>query len=100
MTRAGFRRLNRKGATGTFNKEFDPLGRVLAALRGKGMNMGQMADDIVEGTTCTLCGMFFENTETDEIYTHGYPVVCWDCWKHLSKRDRKEYQRALMPTLG
>ena len=49
--------------------------------------MGEMADDIIEGFSCCLCGVYFE----DE---HGYPVVCKDCWTHLDKKERTQYQRA------
>lgn len=72
--------------------------------------MGQIADDMVDGTVCCLCSMFFQgksdpkqvtkdNPRGETIYTHGYPAVCWDCWRDLSKRDRKQYQRALVPTI-
>ena len=35
--------------------------------------MGEMADDIVEGRTCALCGTWFD----DE---YGYPVACEECY--------------------
>ena len=54
--------------------------------------MGEMADDLVEGWTCSLCGCCFE-TE------HGYPVVCKECWADLTPEDRKQYQRATQDTL-
>lgn len=42
--------------------------------------MGEIADDIIDGICCALCGCYF--TEDDEtLYEHGYPVVCKDCWK-------------------
>lgn len=63
--------------------------------------MGEIADDMVDGTTCSLCGCFFQDPEhPDNLYSHGYPVVCWECWKDLSQDERKEYQRALVPTIG
>lgn len=64
--------------------------------------MGQNADDIVDGTVCCLCGQFFEELHGDgkSCPTHGYPVVCWECWAELSKGERKQYQRALHPVLG
>ena len=61
--------------------------------------MGEIADDLVEGATCSLCGSFFEGLTEGECHVHGYPVVCWDCWGDLSKRERKNYQRAERPTL-
>jgi hypothetical protein len=66
--------------------------------------MGEICDDMIDGATCCLCGMFFEDGEDKDgnvnVFTHGCPVVCWDCWKGLSKRERREYQRALKPTIG
>ena len=40
--------------------------------------MGQIADDIIAGTTCELCGQFFD-IRNNELYEHGYPVTCWEC---------------------
>jgi hypothetical protein len=61
--------------------------------------MGQMADDMVDGTTCQLCGCFFQADTPGELYVHGYPVVCWDCWKDSPKQDRKQYQRSAKPSI-
>lgn len=61
--------------------------------------VGEIADDMIDGTTCQLCGCFFGGLAEDECYTHGYPVVCWDCWEYLPKKQRKKYQRAERPTL-
>lgn len=36
--------------------------------------MGENADDIIEGQTCSHCGMFFEEM-------HGFPVLCTDCFR-------------------
>lgn len=55
--------------------------------------MGDAADDIIEGRTCSTCGEFFEGE-------HGYPVVCKQCWREMTPRERKQYQRANYPTLG
>jgi hypothetical protein len=60
--------------------------------------MGENADDLVEGRTCSLCGMFFLDKNGD-VYTHGYPVVCWECWSDLTKQERKQYQRSEVETL-
>lgn len=59
--------------------------------------MGEIADDMIDGTCCQLCGCYFEGQ--DDIYTHGYPVVCRDCWRELTKDERKLYQKAQKPTL-
>lgn len=65
--------------------------------------MGEIADDMIDGTTCSLCGMYFVDGTDEEgnprLYEHGYPAVCWRCWKTLSKRERANYQKALKPTL-
>ena len=36
--------------------------------------MGDVADDIMDGASCALCGQYFEEE-------HGYPVVCRECWE-------------------
>jgi hypothetical protein len=48
-----------------------------------------IADQIVEGACCSLCC----NTFIDG-FEHGYPVVCNDCWKDLTRSERKMYQKA------
>lgn len=61
--------------------------------------MGEIADDMLDGTTCSLCGMFFKGKKEDELYSHGYPVVCWKCWKDLTKEEKKNHQRAEVETI-
>jgi hypothetical protein len=61
--------------------------------------MGEIADDMCDGTSCQLCGAYFQGKAEDELYVHGYPVVCWECWKDLTKQERKEYQRAEVKTI-
>ena len=56
--------------------------------------MGQIADDMIEGRCCALCGQYFKNPKKNEIYEHGYPVTCWDCWE-----EDCGYQRAEVKTL-
>lgn len=63
--------------------------------------MGEIADDMVDGTMCSLCGCFFRDPKQqppNNLYTHNHPVVCWECWTDLTKKERKEYQRAEVPT--
>ena len=36
--------------------------------------MGEMADDIINGASCAICGVYFEEE-------HGYPAACEDCWE-------------------
>lgn len=62
--------------------------------------MGDIADDTVDGACCDLCGMYFENPENpDHLASHGYPATCDECWRELSKRDRKQHQKALYELL-
>ena len=35
--------------------------------------MGEIADDMINGNSCSLCGVYF-------CEGHGYPVACTDCW--------------------
>lgn len=35
--------------------------------------MGEIADSMIEGETCSFCGVMFENP-------HGYPIACQSCW--------------------
>ncbi len=60
--------------------------------------MGEIADDITEGLVCEICGQFFASDDGD-IHKHGYPVECWDCWRDLQKKERKQYHRAEVKTL-
>jgi len=41
--------------------------------------MGEMADDMIDGACCSLCGVYFEAE-------NGFPVVCCACWKDVGKR--------------
>jgi len=61
--------------------------------------MGQVAEDMMDGTICSECGSYFQGDKTDECHTHGYPVLCWDCWKDSKPRERRGFQRATKPTL-
>lgn len=60
--------------------------------------MGQIADDMINGCACQLCGCYF--TDDDEgIYQHDIPVVCFDCWEELDSEERMYYTRAVKSTL-
>lgn len=55
------------------------------------------ANEIVVLTVCSDCGAFFAGT-------HGYPVVCKECWDNYTEKERKEakkagYQRAIKDIL-
>jgi hypothetical protein len=43
--------------------------------------MGQIADDMVNGACCELCGCYFEEEQ-------GIPSVCNDCWEELSEEEK------------
>jgi hypothetical protein len=42
--------------------------------------MGQLADDMVEGRSCSECGVYFEKA-------HGYSVLCEDCFEDINQDD-------------
>ncbi|KKK83057.1 hypothetical protein LCGC14_2797180 [marine sediment metagenome] len=44
--------------------------------------MGEIADDIIDGLCCAICGVYFEEE-------HGYPVACSEC-----KDDDCSYEEA------
>ena len=44
--------------------------------------MGEIADEMINGESCALCGCYFENPDKPgTIYQHGYPAACNDCWE-------------------
>lgn len=44
--------------------------------------MGEIAEDMLDGSCCSLCGCYFKYPEEEDwIYTHEYPVACKDCWE-------------------
>lgn len=70
-----------------------------ATISTKYFKMGEIADDMINGTSCSLCGQYFQNPKKhDEPYTHGYPVVCEECWQDLTKNEKKSYQKAEVHT--
>jgi hypothetical protein len=55
--------------------------------------MGEIADDMIEGRSCSLCGQYFMDKKGN-IFEHGYPVVCDECWEEEDKDDIPSgYQR-------
>jgi len=42
--------------------------------------MGEIAEDMLDGSCCSLCGQYFEHPKGG-IYVHEYPVACWDCYE-------------------
>jgi hypothetical protein len=62
--------------------------------------MGEIADDMIDGTSCELCGCYFINPKNENTtYTHGYPVVCWDCWNELTSYDKQFHRKSEVSTL-
>ena len=48
--------------------------------------MGEIADDMIDGSSCSLCGCYFKDPKhleagVNKMYTHGYPVACKDCYE-------------------
>lgn len=61
--------------------------------------MESIAQDMIDGTCCELCGQYFADPKKEkEVYTHGYPVICHDCWNELNQKEREGYQKATAPT--
>lgn len=64
--------------------------------------MCQIANDMIEGRCCALCGAYFikdtnfpateTNLEFDApvMYEHGYPVACDDCWSKDCGYEKQE----------
>jgi len=39
-----------------------------------------VASDMIDGTCCSYCGLYFKDKKGN-LFTHGYSVLCKDCWK-------------------
>lgn len=55
--------------------------------------MGQIADDITNGTLCSQCGVFFYD-EKENPFEHGFPVLCWSCYDDGDKESRAGIPRS------
>ena len=63
--------------------------------------MGEIADQMINGSACELCLMPFADPKNHKrSYEHGYPVVCDDCWKGLRPDEKKHHQKATAKTIG
>lgn len=58
----------------------------------KYIDMGEIADDMINGSCCNECGCYFKNPGDEDFFTHGYPVLCWDCWDKKSNLPRAEVE--------
>ncbi len=60
--------------------------------------MGEIADDMVDGSCCTHCGQYFQDPDDPEkIYTHGYPVACKRCFRAPMRK--QSVQKATAKTI-
>lgn len=50
--------------------------------------MGILADDMIEGCSCSHCGVYFKEE-------HGYPVLCESC--HIDDKGETGLQQAIHP---
>lgn len=62
--------------------------------------MGEIADDMIDGTSCELCGCYYiDPDDEDKLFTHGYPTVCKPCWSNLTKQEKSHHVKAIADTL-
>lgn len=62
--------------------------------------MGMIANDMIEGRACSLCGCYFVDPEDDDMmYEHGHAVVCKECWNGLTPAEKKFHEKAKADTL-
>lgn len=62
--------------------------------------MGEIAEDLCDGTACHWCGQYFQDpNDIDLLYTHGYPVLCEECWHNSKPEEREGLQKALAKTV-
>jgi len=53
--------------------------------------MGEIAEDMVSGICCSDCGMYFQHPKhKGELFEHGYPVVCQECWNEYTKQEKEQ----------
>ncbi len=55
--------------------------------------MGEIADDVIEGFSCSHCGIYFDQS-------HGYPVLCEDCYHNETPDERAGIPKATENELG
>ena len=64
----------------------------------KDIIMGQIAEDIIDGSCCELCQCYFQHPTADGIYVHDYPAVCWDCWEDLTTEEKTNHTKSDVKT--
>lgn len=50
--------------------------------------MGQIAEDMTDGTCCDLCGCYFVDKK-DNLYTHEHSATCKECYDELEEQERE-----------
>lgn len=62
--------------------------------------MGEIAEDLCDGTACQWCGQYFQDPKKkDHLYTHGHPVLCWSCWNSSKPKERNGLKKAKVKTV-
>lgn len=66
--------------------------------------MGEIADDLINGATCSECSTYFKSNGELGV-EHGYPAVCRDCWAVADGAQRRKwkqlgYQRAIFKAIN
>ena len=56
--------------------------------------MGEIAEDMVNGRCCDICGCYFKN-KIGNLYEHGYPATCKDCWDDMTDEEKELHQKCL-----
>ena len=55
--------------------------------------MGEIADDMICGFSCSWCGIYFQKE-------HGYPVICKTCFKNWREENPQKEWSAFTRKLG
>lgn len=59
--------------------------------------MGQIADDMINGICCDLCGCYFMGKD-ECLYEHGHSATCWECWGQLTEQEMEFHTKAEVTT--
>jgi len=55
--------------------------------------MGEIADDLIEGHSCSWCGTYFKEK-------HGYPVLCQSCYIDWKRKKVGNTSKKLLDEFG